>query len=1183
MNQSLIPRPLLLAAAVLLALLTMAGNCQPVDDDDDSSVPIEGRVSISGGGVYETIQEAIDAASPGATINVSEGLYEESLEITKALTLAGVGRDAGGQPRVVVTGDGDGTIVEIDLVDATLQVSGMGFIAPHEALGTARGFRITDSVDVLLHEVDLGWGISVDGQCDHGLAGIEVSRSNLRLSEAVISCVGFTSPNGGTGILAQTDSSLVITDTTIEYVGSFGIRVSDTALELSDSSIVNINRPAEAGQYEADGSGIYVEDGTDEVVADGLVIDNGVAVGIWVAMGPALTVSASQFTALNYGIAFVGGDAAASGSRTVIVTGSTFTDMRQEAVLAFASSTITGNTIENVGIEPVPFGFPVAGGIRVPAPGSIVDISGNSLTNVGVRGIGVYGTTADGAVIEANVIGNTINGVISGNGIDVQLVEDGTITDNIVAGVDHAGDPEAPGSIGNGFGIDCFNVDSCTLENNDVSDAEFANYVLFGSSFSSDGDISRGGMSRGWHIESSQGTVTDTTVEDVMGYGFLAFDSTIQGVGGSFTGARRGPYISDLDGLDDPKEPLLYSGGNALYISSLGAPTYISWEGGLFEDNIEGGIQIFDAQVELIGNTLRNNGFYIDPETDLSPDAALYVGGYDDLATSGPLIEGNVIDGGVGTWGVYLWDVAGLRFLDNEVCVGDLAGVYVRDAAGGEIRGNSIGASDNETMTACPDMDWSYALYVGNSDPETIDEGLTIEDNVIAAPLQQYGLYVSGLGPMDVTDNTITGGTNSAVYATMTMPGLWTSDSDEDGMAEYAGDCDDTDPDMGGAGAVEVEGDGKDNDCDGTTDDGLGTDDSDGDGFDIAAGDCDDTDPAVFPGATELVTNEQDDNCDGWADLDGELPAPTMTMRGNTISGAHNGIWLHGGVADLADPEEEGDPVNSLSDLTGVGFYLNTWQWYGTPALTPGTATIGAETVIDAIADRCVQVVGVGAALTLDGATLSGCGATAIEMTQEGLVSLQGATIDAPGGSGLYAYAGIVEAVGGTTISGAGGAGMQLDGNVVAALDGATITDSVGSGLTVNGGAVTLGAVTVANSGASGIALQAGAVSGGVGLSVTNSTLAGVSASAGVLDLVGSSIGLSGVNGLDLTGEVDATIDGVILQDSGLYGLYCDGGLADPSFSSVVLDLCTATVSTSTTADFELINGCEIDWSCTAL
>lgn len=77
------------------------------------------------------------------------------------------------------------------------------------------------------------------------------------------------------------------------------------------------------------------------------------------------------------------------------------------------------------------------------------------------------------------------------------------------------------------------------------------------------------------------------------------------------------------------------------------------------------------------------------------------------------------------------------------------------------------------------------------------------------------------------------------------------------------GDCDDSDATVH-PGATELLYDGVDGDCDGGSDF-----DGDGDGFDaVAAGgeDCDDADPSVFPFAWEQLTDGVDNDCDGGVD-----------------------------------------------------------------------------------------------------------------------------------------------------------------------------------------------------------------------------------------------------------------------------------------------------------------------------
>ncbi len=98
-------------------------------------------------------------------------------------------------------------------------------------------------------------------------------------------------------------------------------------------------------------------------------------------------------------------------------------------------------------------------------------------------------------------------------------------------------------------------------------------------------------------------------------------------------------------------------------------------------------------------------------------------------------------------------------------------------------------------------------------------------------------------------------------------------DSDGDGfkICDTPGDCDDFSATVN-PGASELCGDGKDNNCDGTTDEaGCICPDADGDG-DTASfcggTDCDDTNAAVNPAAAEFCTDGIDNNCDGSIDCD---------------------------------------------------------------------------------------------------------------------------------------------------------------------------------------------------------------------------------------------------------------------------------------------------------------------------
>ncbi|ABK14636.1 cell surface protein [Methanothrix thermoacetophila PT] len=106
-------------------------------------------VTVCGEGCdFSSVQEAINAASAGDTIEVHSGIYFEHVYVSKSLTLVGVDT-GGGMP--VIDAEGIGSAITISADNVTL-----------------RGFRVTNS-----------------GSCGCGNAGIKVLSDNNTIADNV--------------------------------------------------------------------------------------------------------------------------------------------------------------------------------------------------------------------------------------------------------------------------------------------------------------------------------------------------------------------------------------------------------------------------------------------------------------------------------------------------------------------------------------------------------------------------------------------------------------------------------------------------------------------------------------------------------------------------------------------------------------------------------------------------------------------------------------------------------------------------------------------------------------------------------------------------------------------------------------------------------------------------------------
>jgi len=1158
-------KSLLVALTLPIVAVGLAG-C-PADDDDDSAA--DGPVVVSGVGAFDPIQDAIDAAPECATVTVGAGIYEERLQIRKCITVVGVGRD-----NVRVTGGGAGTMIDVDEAGGPVLLSSFQVYGPLDEPGTIRGVRITNSVDVTLNDLFIGFeSDQANGIIDNGNVGVDISQSTVVLNDTEIVGVGFGSEVGGTCVQAQTESDLTIEGSRIVGGGSFGVHAVGGSMYIKDTEILQTNRSTGAQQFEADGSGIWAEDFSEAVVLDNVTIENGSFVGAWMD-APTVTVNGGSFGSFAYGV-YLPGDQASAAGRQLTVTGATFTDLAQIGILSVASATITGNTFSIVTGLPDPNNSRPYGAVRVVAPGGVVDVSSNVINGTGGSdSIRVLGSSVDGLVSSVNINGNTVQNIVAGNGIQVVEADEVTISDNIVETVDHgywidADNPANDGLIINGFGIACFQVDSCATSNNSVTGAEFANLVIVNSLFSSVDDVLTGSVWQGAQVEGSQGTFENVSITDGEGNGATFIDSTIAIDNSTFSGFYRGSSFRDFDEFEDPlpEDILKFNGGEGIQNFSQGNPAFMEVTNSTFADNVDNALVSQDSQLIFTDNLLTNNGFEYDDGSGiiLGPGSAIQVFRGDENSFTGPLIQNNIIDGNDGSWAVQINGAEGTRFLNNIVCGGDSAALFFSGNAGGMVSGNQFGSSTDATVTSCDDLEWTYQLYLAGSEAEDLGETIEVSDNVFANAVSQYGIFMSALGPFDIIDNEVVGGSIAGLRMAATLPNGLTGDNDGDGVAEYLGDCNDDDMTVWWnrstqTGAPELPGDGIDNDCDGVADDGLDASDADGDGVTIVDGDCDDTDPGVFPGAVEVIGNSKDDNCDSWsfnldrpsrwADFDGDMPVPEVTLEGNTFSGVGTGLDIDGAQVLLSDGDLDDNP-NTIDGATLTAVVVDDWMWSSsTPELVGGSLEVDAGTVLEAIDGDCFLVQGEGTSLTIDGATLDGCGGAGISMFAPGFVTATDLVID-----------------------GTGDGGVEI-GDGVALLTDVSILNAGTDALAVQGGQVTASGLTISSPTNDGVAVAFSGVSQGdvtlLGGTISGALGNGAEVTGGVLDLQGTAISSSGLQSIVATGGVVTGSTGSIT--GGAVGVDVNGA-ADVSLTDWTISGTTAEGAVMTGGALTLTGG----------
>jgi uncharacterized repeat protein (TIGR01451 family) len=215
--------------------------------------------------VFESIQAAIDAASPGDTIVVHSGIYYENVDVNKQLTLRGIGSP-------IVDASGSGSVITLSADGCTLE----GFVATNSGDLDA-GIDVTSNDNIIEGNALNGnsYGVRLDLSSNNTISSnsaINNTYNGFRLWSASGNIILENEATGSIydGILVLSAGNNTVSGNTASWNDRSGIGIwSSSDNVITDNTASNNNE------------GICLRESSGNVVKDNVASDNAFGIGIY--------------------------------------------------------------------------------------------------------------------------------------------------------------------------------------------------------------------------------------------------------------------------------------------------------------------------------------------------------------------------------------------------------------------------------------------------------------------------------------------------------------------------------------------------------------------------------------------------------------------------------------------------------------------------------------------------------------------------------------------------------------------------------------------------------------------------------------------------------------------------------------------------------------------------------------